>query len=152
MIPTLSLMMIVKKQIDGFAVVHSFWTLFNISKCYYEKLWLNNYPVKFEPNYYKRYVNNTFIIYSTCDQANEILRGFTLSSTSDNLVWMVCGNDKKKRVKDVLPTWCWNGLYDGFRTKAEILWAESTLIILSVSAKAFHSETSILLCFRREIM
>ena len=43
-------------------------TLANTFLCYYEKQWLNECPPEFRPNYYKRYVDDIFVLFENNDQ------------------------------------------------------------------------------------
>ena len=42
-------------------------TLANVFLCYYEKLWLNNCPVEFKPVFYRRYIDDTFMLFKSRD-------------------------------------------------------------------------------------
>ena len=44
--------------------------LANIFLCHYEKKWLENCPIEFKPLYYKRYLDDTFIIFKDPSHAN----------------------------------------------------------------------------------
>lgn len=51
------------QQIDGVAMGSPLGpTLANIFLCYQEQHWLDNCPVHFKPNYYRRYVDDIFIL------------------------------------------------------------------------------------------
>ena len=52
------------KQIDGVAMGSPLGpTLANIFLCHHEKLWLAECPSDFKPKYYKRYVDDTFLLF-----------------------------------------------------------------------------------------
>ena len=52
------------KQIDGVAMGSPLGPTFaNIFLCFYEQIWLENCPVEFKPVVYRRYVNDTFLLF-----------------------------------------------------------------------------------------
>ena len=52
------------KQIDGVAMGSPLGpTLANIFMCFNEKMWLDNCPIEFKPVYYKRYVDDIFLLF-----------------------------------------------------------------------------------------
>ena len=57
------------KQIDGVSMGSSLGpSLANIFMCYMESTWLSNCPPDFKPLLYKRYVDDTFLVFKTRDQ------------------------------------------------------------------------------------
>ncbi len=53
------------QQIDGVAMGSPLGpTLANAFLCHYEKIWLDACPVAFKPVYYRRYVDDTFLLFS----------------------------------------------------------------------------------------
>ena len=63
------------KQIDGLAMGSPLsGTLANIFLCHQERKWLNECPMDFKPTYYKRYVDDTFVIFKNEDQARKFFR------------------------------------------------------------------------------
>ena len=48
-------------------------TLANIFLCHYENIWLNECPTSFKPSLYKRYVDDTFLLFKTKEQSSEFL-------------------------------------------------------------------------------
>lgn len=48
-------------------------TLANIFLCYYEKLWLQNCPQDFSPVLYKRYIDDTFVLFNNSNDAGLFL-------------------------------------------------------------------------------
>ena len=51
-------------QIDGVCMGGSLGPLYaNAFLCFYEQIWLENCPVDFKPRYYKRYVDDTFLVF-----------------------------------------------------------------------------------------
>ena len=52
------------KQIDGVAMGSPLGPTFaNIFLCFYEQIWLENCPVEFKPVVYRRYVDDTFLLF-----------------------------------------------------------------------------------------
>ena len=59
------------EQTDGLAMGSPLSaTLANIFLCHFEKEWLENCPVEFKPKFYRRYVDDTFLIFDNENQAN----------------------------------------------------------------------------------
>ena len=59
---------ILYKQIDGLSMGSPLGpTLANPFLCFYEKKWLEQCPEKFKPVYYRRYVDNTFVLFRSRD-------------------------------------------------------------------------------------
>ena len=62
------------KQIDGVAMGTPCGpTLANIFLCFHEQNWLNNCPPEFKPKAYKRYVDDTFLLFENLDQIENFL-------------------------------------------------------------------------------
>ena len=60
------------KQIDGVAMGSPLGpTLANIFLCHYEEMWLDNCPKQFKPEYYRRYVDDTFVLFKDKDHVNK---------------------------------------------------------------------------------
>ena len=56
------------KQIDGVAIGSSLGPTFaNIFLIYHEQIWLKNCPCEFEPVIYKRYVDDSFLLFRSKD-------------------------------------------------------------------------------------
>ena len=56
------------KQIDGVAMGSPLGPTFaNIFLSYYEQIWLKNCPYEFKPVIYKRYVDDTFLLFQSKD-------------------------------------------------------------------------------------
>ena len=52
------------QQLDGLGMGLPLGPTFaNIFLCFYEKIWLDNCPLSFKPTFYKRYVDDTFILF-----------------------------------------------------------------------------------------
>ena len=70
-------------------------TLANIFLCFHEEKWLNDCPNDFKPFYYKRYVDDTFIIFKNDQQAKQFLEymnsrhdkiKFTIETETENQI------------------------------------------------------------------
>ena len=62
------------KQKDGLAMGSPLSaTLANIFLCFHERKWLDNCPADFKPIYYKRYVDDTFVIFRNQEHAHHFL-------------------------------------------------------------------------------
>ena len=54
------------EQVDGVAMGSPLGpTLANIFLCHWEEIWLEKCPLKFKPLYYKRYMDDTFLLFSS---------------------------------------------------------------------------------------
>ena len=49
-------------------------TLTNILLCYYELTWLKNCPKSFKPVYYKRYVDDIFVLFEKPEQVSRFVK------------------------------------------------------------------------------
>ena len=59
------------KQLDGLAMGSPLsTTLANIFLCYQERMWIDECPVSFKPHFYRRYMDDTFIVFDNSDQAD----------------------------------------------------------------------------------
>ena len=82
------------KQRDGLAMGSPLSaTLANIFLCFHERKWIDECPLTFKPQFYRRYMDDTFIIFDNANQANEFLRymnerhpkiNFTIERERDN--------------------------------------------------------------------
>ena len=62
-------------QIDGVAMGSPLGpTLANLFLCYHEEKWLNDCPIQFRPKYYKRYVDDVFLMFEDRSQVKKFLR------------------------------------------------------------------------------
>ena len=62
-------------QIDGVATGSPLGpTLANIFLCHWEVIWLENCPQQFRPLYYRRYVDDTFLLFSSESHVKKFLR------------------------------------------------------------------------------
>ena len=56
------------KQIDGVTLEYPLRpTLANAFLCFHEQIWLNECPDEFKPAYYRRYVDNIFVLFRSPD-------------------------------------------------------------------------------------
>ena len=57
------------KQIDGVAMGSPLGPTFaNVFLCFYEKIWLEKCPIEFKPVIYRRYVDDTFLLFRSIEQ------------------------------------------------------------------------------------
>ena len=62
-------------QIDGVAMGSPLGpTLANLFLCHYEEIWLDKCPINFRPVYYKRYVDDIFMLFKDQSDVNKFLR------------------------------------------------------------------------------
>ena len=62
------------QQIDGCSMGSPTGpVLANAFLCHHEQLWLDNCPSTFKPKYYRRYVDDTFVLFENQEQCNEFL-------------------------------------------------------------------------------
>ena len=62
-------------QIDGVAMGSPLGpTLANLFLAYYEEKWLHDCPVQFKPKFYRRYVDDVFLLFDKRDQVKKFLR------------------------------------------------------------------------------
>ena len=81
------------KQIDGVAMGSPLGPTFaNIFLCFHERNWLDSCPSEFKPVVYRRYVDDTFVIFREKWQANRFLEylnskhrniGFTMEAETE---------------------------------------------------------------------
>ena len=63
------------QQIDGVAMGSPLGpTLANLFLAYYESKWLDNCPLKFRPMYYRRYVDDIFLMFKEKDHVKKFFR------------------------------------------------------------------------------
>ena len=61
-------------QIDGVVVGSPLGpTLANVFLCHHEKKWLNDCPNNFKPVFYKRYVDDIFVLFKNLNMFNFLL-------------------------------------------------------------------------------
>ena len=71
------------RQVDGVAMGSPLGpTLANIFMCYHEKRWLENCPPQFKPIIYRRYVDDTFLIFRRPQDADLFLEYLNAQHTS----------------------------------------------------------------------
>ena len=63
------------EQIDGVAMGSPLGpTLANVFLCHWEEIWLDKCPLQFKPLYYKRYMDDTFLLFSSKDHFKKFFR------------------------------------------------------------------------------
>ena len=56
-------------QIDGVAMGSPLGpSLANVFMCYHEKVWLDECPIEFKPNFYRRYVDDIFVLFDSVNK------------------------------------------------------------------------------------
>ena len=81
-------------QVDGVAMGSPLGpTLANVFLCYWEEIWLGKCPKQFRPLYYRRYVDDTFLLFASEGHVKKFLRymnsrhaniNFTFETETDN--------------------------------------------------------------------
>ena len=69
-------------------------TLANVFLCYYEQIWLDNCPSEFKPVYYKRYIDDSFILFKSSDHIPLFLNYLNSQHNSINFTSEVENNSK----------------------------------------------------------
>ena len=46
-------------------------TLANALMCHFENIWLGNFPAQFKPVVYRRYVDNTFLLFRSTEHVEK---------------------------------------------------------------------------------
>ena len=63
------------KQIDEVAMGSPLDpTLANAFLCFHQQIWLNECPDEFKPAYYRRYVDNVFVLFRSPDHLDSLVR------------------------------------------------------------------------------
>ena len=90
------------KQVDGLAMGSPLSaTLANIFLCYYERTWIGECPLQFKPLYYKRFMDDTFIVFDNSEQATNFLT--YMNNRHPNIKFtMEVENDNKLPFLDLL--------------------------------------------------
>ena len=71
-------------QVDGVAMGSPLGpTLANVFLCFWEEIWLEKCPKQFRPLYYRRYVDDTFLLFASESHVKKFLR--YLNSRHDNM-------------------------------------------------------------------
>ena len=89
-------------QVDGVAMGSPLGpTLANIFLCHWEEIWLEKCPAQFRPLFYRRYVDDTFLLFSSQSHVKKFLR--YLNSRHDNINFTYeCEIDDRLAFLDVL--------------------------------------------------
>ena len=76
-------------------------TLANVFLCHWEEIWLKKCPTKFKPVYYKRYMDDTFLLFSSKDHYKKFFRYINSRHKNMSFTYEV-ENDDKLPFLDVL--------------------------------------------------
>ena len=83
------------EKIDGVAMGSPLGpTLSNLFLCHWEEIWLKECSDKFMPVYYKRYMDDTFLLFSTRDHIKKFLRFINSRHKNMSFTYEVENNDK----------------------------------------------------------
>ena len=75
-------------QTDGVAMGSPLGpTLANAFMCHYEKIWLENCPVNIKPSFYRRYVDDIFVLFNSKDQLKLFQEYFTTCHPNINFTF-----------------------------------------------------------------
>ena len=89
-------------QIDGVAMGSPLGpTLANIFLCHWEEIWLEKCPLQFRPLFYRRYVDDTFLLFSSQSHVKKFLRYLNSRHANMNFTHE-CEIDDKLPFLDVL--------------------------------------------------
>ena len=81
------------KQVDGVAMGSPLGpTLANAFMCHYEKVWLDECPTEFKPTFYRRYVDDIFVTFSSQDHVKLFFN--YLKSRHENISFTSCGGEQ----------------------------------------------------------
>ena len=69
-------------------------TLANVFLCHWEELWLKKCPTKFKPLYYKRYMDDTFLLFSSEDHYKKFFRYINSRHKNMSFTYEVESDDK----------------------------------------------------------
>ena len=92
------------EQIDGVSMGSPLGpTLANVFLCHWEEIWLNKCSVKFKPLYYKRFMDDTFLLFSSMDHIKKFFRYINSRHKNMSFTYEV-ENDDKLPFLDILVT------------------------------------------------
>ena len=92
------------EQIDGVAMGSPLGPhLANVFLCHWEEIWLNKCPIKFKPLYYKRYMDDTFLLFSSADDVKKFEKYINSRHKNMSFTYEV-ENDNKLSFLDILVT------------------------------------------------
>ena len=154
------------EQVDGVAMGNPLGpTLANIFLCHWEEIWIEKCPKQFQPKYYNRFMDDTFILFSSEDHVNKFHK--YINSRHKNMTFTFeVEKDRTLAFLDVLitrgeifstslyrkPTF--SGLYSNFKSfmpdsykKGLVYTLLHRAFTLCSSWDKFHSEV----CFLKEI-
>ena len=78
-------------------------TLTNVCLCYWEEVWLKNCPVQFSPLSYRRYIDDTFALFSSSDHVKKFHKSLNNRHQNMNCIYEV-EQDNSLLFLDVLVT------------------------------------------------
>ena len=78
-------------------------TLANVFLCHWEEIWLSKCPKQFRPLYYRRYVDDTFLLFASESHVKKFLRYMNSRHANINFTFEI-EKDHKLSFLDVLVT------------------------------------------------
>ena len=140
------------KQIDGVAMGSPLGpTLANAFMCHMEEKWLSNCPEDFKPLFYRRYVDDTFLIFNSPTHINLFLDylnsrhpniEFTCDNENDSMIPFLDMNIKRKDKKfstSIYRKPTFTGLLSKFTSFTPILYKKNLVSTLTFRAFALCS-------------
>ncbi len=83
------------EQIDGVAMGSPLGpTIANIFLCHWEEIWIKKCPKQFHPEYYNRYMDDTFLLFASESHVKKFFRYINSRHVSMSFTYEVEGNDK----------------------------------------------------------
>ena len=146
-------------------------TLANIFLCHWEEVWLNNCPKQFSPIFYRRYIDDTFVLFSSKDHVKKFHEYLNSRHKNMSFTYEIEENNKLSfldvlvnREKDCFITSLYrkptfSGLYTNFdsyisdKYKTGLIFCLLfRLFTLTVDWKKFHEEVEFLkVLFRKNL-
>lgn len=138
-------------------------TLANVFLCHWEEVWLEKCPDKFSPVYYKRYIDDTFVLFSSSDHVKKFHKFLNSRHQNINFTYEV-EKDNTLSFLDVLVTRegdkfltslyrkpTFSGLYTNFNSFISVIYKKGLIFsllfrvfTLTVDWNKFHSEVTFL--------
>ena len=103
-------------------------TLANVFLCYWEEIWLGKCPVQFKPLYYRRYVDDTFLMFSSQSHVKKFLKymntrhdniDFTFETEVDNklaFLDVLVSREESRLITSLYRKPTFSGLYTNFNS------------------------------------
>ena len=152
------------KQLDGVAMGSPLGpTLANIFLCHWEEIWIKKCPKQFSPLYYKRYMDDTFLLFSSSDKVNKFHKyinsrhknmKFTFEIEENNclpFLDILISREQNSFKTSVYRKPTFSGLYSNFMSFMPILYKKGLIKTLFYRAfmlccdwNRFHKEVSFL--------